>query len=472
MKHLNRSIMEDYEILSSRPERLCAVQFGADARLLGGVDRLLDEANRAGANVGAALVDTDGGEFAGHLKRQDGMFTVFVRGEADEKEVHREQVVQSVLRALDPEADDAALMALARDGGIRFLILSEDEIDEHRSAAAAALAARFLVERFRAGLEPPAVLAFGDAPECARRVKARVAAVAERWSAGEEFARWLEKCRFFPALMDSLTARSGAEEAARLCREMNYADAMIHIAEPYALCAVQADAAFRAEFPLPGVEYVDDIAPLMERKHRLFDAGLAILTALGALHGDATLADCMKDEPLRERLGRALMDEILPCAPLPREEAAQYVIRCCERWENPMNENRLFEAGSGLLRRLRVGVLPAMRAYADDRFELPEHLALTLAAAALVYAGVRRGASGAFELELDGEIVPVHDDPGALEAFSRLSPDMPSDSLAYAVLADRTLWGGEDLRALDGLEESMAANMAMVASMAAQEEEK
>ena len=137
-----------------------------------------------------------------------------------------------------------------------------------------------------------------------------------------------------------------------------------------------------------------------------------------------------------------------------------------------MNETRLFEAGSGLLRRLRVGVLPAMRAYADDRFELPEHLALTLAAAALVYAGVRRGASGAFELELDGEIVPVYDDPGALEAFSRLSPDMPSDSLAYAVLADRTLWGGEDLRALDGLEESMAANMAMVASMAAQEEEK
>ena len=128
MKHLNRSIMEDYEILSSRPERLCAVQFGADARLLGGVDRMLDEANRAGANVGAALVDTDGGEFAGHLKRQAGMFTVFVRGEADEKEVHREQVVQSVLRALDPEADDAALMALARDGGIRFLILSIQDV--------------------------------------------------------------------------------------------------------------------------------------------------------------------------------------------------------------------------------------------------------------------------------------------------------------------------------------------------------
>ena len=69
-------------------------------------------------------------------------------------------------------------------------------------------------------------------------------------------------------------------------------------------------------------------------------------------------------------------------------------------------------------------------------------------------------------------LMGCNDDPGALEAFSRLSPDMPSDSLAYAVLADRTLWGGEDLRALDGLEESMAANMAMVASMAAREEEK
>ena len=33
--------MEDYEILSSRPERLCAVQFGADARLLLGSDGLV-----------------------------------------------------------------------------------------------------------------------------------------------------------------------------------------------------------------------------------------------------------------------------------------------------------------------------------------------------------------------------------------------------------------------------------------------
>ena len=66
----------------------------------------------------------------------------------------------------------------------------------------------------------------------------------------------------------------------------------------------------------------------------------------------------------------------------------------------------------------------------------------------------------------------LRDDEAILASFSQLAHDVPAETLAYAVLADRTLWGGEDLRALDGLEESMAANMAMVASMAAQEEDK
>ena len=127
MKHLNRSIMEDYEIAQNAPRRLCAVQFGDDALLLGVVDRLLDDANRAGANLGVAVVQPGETGFAKALSEQDGLFTTFVRGDLNEQEVRREQVVQSVLRALDPAEDDGALMALARDPGVRFAILHEDE---------------------------------------------------------------------------------------------------------------------------------------------------------------------------------------------------------------------------------------------------------------------------------------------------------------------------------------------------------
>ena len=58
---------------------------------------------------------------------------------------------------------------------------------------------------------------------------------------------------------------------------------------------------------------------------------------------------------------------------------------------------------------------------------------------------------GVYEIQRGDASCPVHDDPEILEAFSRMAHDMPAESLAYAVLADRALWG-MDLREIDGLE--------------------
>ena len=49
MKLLTRAILDDYAIERCAPDRLCAVQFGDDATLVGLIDRLIDDANRAGA---------------------------------------------------------------------------------------------------------------------------------------------------------------------------------------------------------------------------------------------------------------------------------------------------------------------------------------------------------------------------------------------------------------------------------------
>ena len=52
------------------------------------------------------------------------------------------------------------------------------------------------------------------------------------------------------------------------------------------------------------------------------------------------------------------------------------------------------------------------------------------------------------------------DDPSALAVFASLSHDMPPEALAYAVLADRELWRGADLREIDGLEARVALDIA------------
>src|SRR5699024_6364225 len=119
-------------------------------------------------------------------------------------------------------------------------------------------------------------------------------------------------------------------------------------------------------FPLASlceqIAFVDDIGDTLARKQRLFDAGLFTMAALGCLRGDETLAECMKDEPLRELVGRAMLDELLPFAPMTREAATPDLIACFERYANPMNDNAVLSCARGLIGKFNAGVLPAMRA--------------------------------------------------------------------------------------------------------------
>lgn len=444
MQTLNRSMMEAYEIESSRPSRVRAVQIGTDPILLGAVDRLIDDANRADADVGLAAVSL----LEGHSKlltRQDCMYTAFVRGDLNDEEVRREQVVQSILAAPDLLADDGALLAFARDPEVRLLILREDSanVEPEQSALAVRIAARFLIERARSAAEPGHVIICGESSDCAEVMRGRILDVASQWRAEPSFAAWLAACAFYPAMIDCLTDRSSAPEAARLCGEMNYLDAMIHISEPYAQLAIRACDALRREYPLDRcaqVRFVDDLEPLLKVKHELFDIGLFILISLGCMHGDETLADCLRDEPLRELAGRALYDEVLPLTGLERETAASALISCYERYGNPLIDNRIPECVSGLFSICRDRVMPLIARYDAEHFCAPAHLVSAVAAFILLYADARLNDSGVYEVPLGERTAVLCDDPAALRAFSRLSSDMPADSLAYAVLSDRELF--------------------------------
>ena len=55
----------------------------------------------------------------------------------------------------------------------------------------------------------------------------------------------------------------------------------------------------------------------------------------------------------------------------------------------------------------------------------------------------------------------LRDDPAFLAAFSQMSHDMPAESIAYAVLADRGLWGC-DLREIDGLEQRLTTDISAI----------
>ena len=444
MVQLNRSMMERYEIAGHRPESTGAVIFGAGQIMLGAVARLLDK-----AGVGALCVTPA----ARALNEQDGMFTLLVRGEEDGKDVRREEVVQSILRALDPEEEFTALVDFAGDAALEYVFLGM-----HADPLELALAARFLYARFQTGQAMPLVIAAGSHPLQAGAVEMRAAMLRLccGWGDLSAFEAWLRAENFRCLLCDGLSGRLSEAECAKARHDMNYRDDFIAWAEPLLRCTLQGPAPEALMPALSGQDY--DEACL--KKARVFDAVTFLCASAGYLSGMDSFAQVLRDEKLRAWIGSAFFEEILPALPFDRDAIAPDVISAFTRLENSSNDVPLMET-AGLMGNLPQTVLPAIRAWSQREFEAPPRLSLALSAAIMIYAGARENGQGRYEIQRGDKAHLLRDDREILAAFSRLSHDMPAESLAYAALADRDIWGA-DLREIDGLEMRVAFNLSSI----------
>ena len=454
MQRLNRGMLRRYDIPEHAPSGVRAVQFGLSEALLG-VDRLLDAAC---PSLGIACLPPDrpwtgeGADPAALLREQDCLYTLLVRGYRGDTPVKQEIVVQSILCI--PETGDARA-DLARNPALALGLMDTGSPDCPSDIEGAA---RLLAARHDAGLGGLWMFCLGETAGCAEQVRDAVAAL----NPDPGFAEWLrDACAFCPALADGLAFRADAKSAARQCAEMNYADGMLHLAEPFAALTIQAPAGLRDLLPVgDGIRIVDDLSPVLAQKRRAFDAGLFAMAAPGWLLGCNTLSDCMKHERLRAYVGRVYTEELLPADPDERAALAPLVIQSFERFENPLNDNVLLPVVRPLLARFSRAVLPIIRAWALEHFEPPRLLSFALAATVMLYAGAKPNAQGRYEVYRGTQVHTLEDDPGALAVFATMSHDMPPESLAYAVLADRELWRGEDLRDIDGLEARVALDIA------------
>ncbi|MBQ8109932.1 MAG: hypothetical protein IJ124_07230 [Clostridia bacterium] len=458
MQRLNRQMLNRYDIPERTPAALNAVQFGTNEALLGTADLLIDAAGGVGvACLRPEVAPAEGVDSAALLREQDGLYTVLLRGYRAEQPVREERVVQLMLRVEDAKSGPEVL------GAMPSLALALVDTCSDDMEAELSLAARLLAARRAAGLDGLSFICLGEDAGCALRTRDAIAALADG-DAG--LVHWLKTSNaFYPALAEGVALRAEAHEAAKLCEAMNYADGMIHLADPAPRLTVQAPEAFRQRWPLDragGIRFVDDLSDALAQKHRFFDAGLFATVAPGWLLGLDTLSDCMRHERLRAFVGHAYNEEIIPPGEAPRRAAAPRVVEAFERFENPLNRNALLRAGHHLLRRFERGALPLMRAWAEENFEPPRRLSFALAATIMLYAGARQNAKGRYEVLRGSQVHALIDDPRALAVFSSLSHDMPPEALAYAALADRELWHGEDLRQIDGLEARVALDIAQL----------
>lgn len=238
--------------------------------------------------------------------------------------------------------------------------------------------------------------------------------------------------------------------------------------EKNAFCSTMADCAERlvegdAEaFPElsagDGLRFVKDLAPYRKRRQRMLGGAGAVIASTAFLCGVDSIGDSMRDDVIRTLLAQTLTEEIMPCITDDRQEGLAYAARVCTYLENACGQVKWPEMGEDLIARFMASVVPTVNEYAAANGMLPPRLCMALSALIMLYAGVRRNDDGKFTLPAEAGDADISDNETALQAFSRMSCDMPPESLAYAALSDHEIWGC-DLREIDGIEDTVTADL-------------
>lgn len=333
------------------PERV--LQFGSGMLLRALCDAAVDAANRAGKRAGRIVVvpsTPQGAERADAIKAQDGLFTLVERGLSGGAPLER----VTLIGAISPR--------VAELPELRVIISNVSEAGFRSDAPFPLRLTETLHSHFRRARNAPTVFVIPTelVPDNGPRLEAMVHEAAKQYD--QSFRDWLKaRVRFCSSLVDRIVTMPSPEQHAALEAKLGYRDALLTVAEPYALWAIEADPAeLRTAFPIESehVVFAPDITFYRERKLRLLNAVHTATAPLALLAGVRTVKEATAHPELGPFMKRLLFDEIIPATNLPPDEARAFAHQVLERFANPFLEHEYRVIATNQEEKFRIRVLP------------------------------------------------------------------------------------------------------------------
>lgn len=375
-----------------RPVRV--LQFGTGRFLMGFLGPFIDRANRDGGYDGHALiVQQTGTDRADAIAAQAGLYTLVERGGTAAEPIDRRHLVDAYAGAVSIAHDWDRLMAVARSPDLSVIVSNVTEsglrIDPADTLAAPvsypARLASLLIERWRSGMRGVVVLPCELVEDNGRVLAGLVRSLVDRGGVDPAFSTWLDgECVFADTLVDRIvTGMPGAEEQRAIENELGYRDALLIVAEPYALFAIAGDVALadRIGFVVanPAIRVEPDIGHYRDLKLRLLNGGHSASAAVAILAGHRLVREAMADDDFMRFVSGMLGDEIAPTIDAPRDVAHAYIDDVLARWANPAIDHHWRDIAGGYAAKLGMRLAaPIATARTRDR------LAIGMAAVAVL----------------------------------------------------------------------------------------
>lgn len=464
-------------LLKNAPERV--LQFGEGNFLRAFTDYWFDMANeKAGWNGKCVLVQPIAQGLTQLINRQEGLYTLYLRGRQNGEKVDAKRVISSVSRCLNPyeKQDYDAMMDVAAGEALEYIVSNTTEagivydpscrLEDCPPASFPAKLTQVLLHRWRAGRPGVVVLSCELIDNNGKELLRCVNQYIKQWGLEEGFARWVNgDCTFCSTLVDRIVPGRirDAAEAARLEDENGYRDALIDVGEVFGVWNIEGPEWLAEKLPFRAAglncPVVPDVTPYKKRKVRILN-GAHTGFVLGAyLAGYDIVRDCMQDDVILGFMNRMLHEEVIPTLPLDRQDLEAFAAAVQDRFNNPFINHELMSITLNSTSKWRARNMPSLLEYAQTAGKLPPCLAMSFAAYIAFYSSDIQALTeqGLVCRRPKGNEYTVSDDRWVLE-FYYSRRGVSDETLVHDVMTNEKMWG-QDLTLVPSFEQAAAENL-------------
>lgn len=473
----DRGVLLPQEREFSLPEKV--LQFGTGVLLRGLPDYFIDKANKLGVFNGRVVVvkstsQGDGDAFV----RQDGLYTLCVRGVEEGVLVEENRVIAAISRVLSATEQWDEVLACAANADLQIIVSNTTEIGIRlveeavrgeglvpQSFPGKLLA--FLEARYRAfegaasgGMVILPTELISDNGTVLRNIVLELA----RFNGFDvAFLDWLLNSNHWcNSLVDRIVpGKLPAEKEREVQALLGYEDDLMIMSESYRLWAIETDnAAVRAVLSFSevdaGVVLAPDIFRYKELKLRLLNAPHTFSCGLAYLSGFATVRSAMADDAMGGFVERVMMEEIVPAitgGSITPEEARVFAGRVLDRFRNPHMEHQWLSISVQYTSKIKARTLPILQQHYARFGKVPPAMAMGFAGYLLFMHAVEER-EGKYYGVYNGEEYVIQDEQAAW--FYRKWRQYDMAGVVHAILSDAAFWG-VDLSRLPGFESVVIA---------------
>jgi len=438
------------------PEKV--LQFGTGVLLRALPDYFIDKANKRGIFNGRVVVVKSTESDSSAFDRQDGLYTVCVRGMEQGKTVEENIINASISRVLSARSEWQAVLDCASNPEMRIIFsnttevgiqLVDDDITATPPVSFPGKLLAFLFERFRV---------FGGSAESGMvivptelitdngsKLESIVLELAHRNNLEFAFIEWLENHNTFcNSLVDRIVpGKPGISELQELEINLGYTDELLTMSEVFRLWAIEGNEKVKDVLSFAPVDEAVIIAPditlFKELKLRLlngthtFNAGTAFLCGFDITREAVThpVYGAFTKNLMKKEIGPAIPFSIDPQV---KEDFANNTF---ERFCNPYIDHQWLSITVQCSSKMKMRNVPLLKRHFELHSAPPLHMATGFAAYLLFMKGTRKDGNRVYG-ERDGLEYEIKDD--SAEYFYHAWQNNGPNELARVVMSNEELW--------------------------------